>query len=53
MKNEREQMGLFIYKKHINNNSSDNYVCIRHLDGSKHYNGRDDVGMKDEELKKL
>ena len=52
MKNETDKMGLFIYKKQIYNNSSTDSICIKHLDGSKDYNGMD-VGMKDEELKKL
>ena len=51
MKNEREQMGLYIYKKQIYKNSSNDSICVKHLDGSKHYNNY--KGMKDEDLKKI
>jgi len=51
MENEREQMGLYIYKKLIYKNSSNDSICIKHLDGSKHYSGF--KGIDDENLKKL
>ena len=48
MKNEREQMGLYIYKKQIYKNSSNDSICIKHLDGSNYY--KDEKGMTDENL---
>ena len=51
MKNEREKMGLYIYKKQIYGNSSNDSICIKHLDGSYHYSLS--KGIMDEDLKNL
>ena len=52
MKNERDKMGLYIYKKQIYENSSNDSICIKHLDGSENYT--DGLKqMKDEDFKKL
>ena len=62
METERNKMGLYIYKKLIYNNSSDDSVCIKHLDGSNNYDeGQPRAkrstslakSMKDEDLIKL
>ena len=44
-------MGLYIYKKQINNSSSNDSICIKHLDGSNAHTR--DKGMTDEDLKNL
>jgi len=51
MKNEIDKMGLYIYKKQIYKNSSNDSICIKHLDGSRRYSCY--KGMKDEDLKKI
>ena len=47
----KEKKWVYIYKKQIHNNSSNDSIFIKHLDGSRLYKGL--KGMKDEDLKKL
>tara|TARA_Y100000389_G_C17468880_1_gene528373 strand:+ start:6990 stop:7802 length:813 start_codon:yes stop_codon:yes gene_type:complete len=52
MKNEKDKMGLFIYKNMKDaKKSSDDSIYVKHLDGTNHYSGI--KGMKDADLKKL
>ena len=53
MKNIKDQFGLYIYKKLVPNTPLNNSICIKHLDGSNHYNVFSDIGISDEDLKNL